>query len=43
LARAIESISAKMGDDVILLGGGDKSTQDDDIKIAKERWSDYNA
>jgi putative addiction module killer protein len=31
------------GDDVILLGGGDKSTQAADIKKAKDRWSDYNA
>ena len=31
------------GDDVILLGGGDKSTQDRDIKTAQERWRDYNA
>jgi putative addiction module killer protein len=31
------------GDDVILLGGGDKSTQAADIKSAKERWRDYNA
>jgi putative addiction module killer protein len=28
---------------VILLGGGDKSTQKSDIDKAKERWSDYNA
>jgi putative addiction module killer protein len=31
------------GDDVILLGGGDKSTQSADIVKAKERWRDYNA
>jgi putative addiction module killer protein len=31
------------GDEVILLGGGDKSTQAADIRKAKERWSDYNA
>lgn len=31
------------GDDVILLGGGDKSTQSADIQRAKDRWSDYNA
>src|SRR5713226_2037544 len=31
------------GDEVILLGGGDKSTQASDIKKAKERWGDYNA
>jgi putative addiction module killer protein len=29
--------------DVILLGGGDKSTQSADIVKAKERWRDYNA
>jgi putative addiction module killer protein len=31
------------GDQVILLGGGDKGTQERDIRVAKERWSDYNA
>ena len=31
------------GDDVILLGGGEKSTQEKDIKTALERWRDYNA
>ena len=31
------------GDDVILLGGGDKSTQNSNIARAKERWRDYNA
>ena len=31
------------GDKVILLGGGDKSTQPTDIKRAQERWRDYNA
>jgi len=31
------------GDDVILLSGGDKSSQASDIKKAKERWRDYNA
>ena len=31
------------GDAVILLCGGDKSTQTSDIKKAKDRWSDYNA
>jgi putative addiction module killer protein len=30
-------------DTVILLGGGDKSTQQVDIEKAKERWVDYNA
>jgi putative addiction module killer protein len=28
---------------VILLGGGDKKTQDADIKKACERWKEYNA
>jgi putative addiction module killer protein len=27
---------------VVLLGGGDKSSQDQDIKKAHERWEDYN-
>ena len=31
------------GDVVIVLGGGNKSSQVSDIKKAKERWSDYNA
>jgi len=31
------------GDDVVLLGGGDKDTQEADIKTAKSRWKDYNA
>jgi len=31
------------GDEVILLGAGDKSTQNADIAKAKERWKDYNA
>jgi putative addiction module killer protein len=31
------------GDKVILLGGGEKPTQDADIKTVKRRWSDYNA
>jgi putative addiction module killer protein len=31
------------GDDVILLGGGTKSTQENDIKTAKHLWSQYNA
>ena len=31
------------GDAVIVLCGGDKSSQASDIKKAKERWSDYNA
>ena len=26
---------------ILLLCGGDKSTQDKDIKLAKEYWSDY--
>ncbi len=28
---------------ILLLGGGDKHTQDLDIAKAKERWKDYNA
>ena len=31
------------GNEVILLGGGTKSTQDRDIETAKQRWSEYNA
>ena len=31
------------GNEVILLGGGDKSTQVSDIRKAKEYWKDYNA
>ena len=31
------------GDQVILLCGGDKSTQDADIRRAKGFWRDYNA
>jgi putative addiction module killer protein len=31
------------GEKVVLLGGGDKSTQPADIAKAKRRWSDYNA
>lgn len=31
------------GDQVILLLAGDKSSQDSDIKKAKEFWRDYNA
>lgn len=35
---------AKDGDNIILLlVGGDKSTQQNDIKQAQEYWSDYNA
>ena len=29
--------------EIILLGGGDKSTQTHDIKMSKECWEDYNA
>jgi putative addiction module killer protein len=29
---------AEVGDEIILLGGGDKSTQPRNIRIAKERW-----
>jgi putative addiction module killer protein len=28
---------------VVLLGGGDKSSQSVDIKRCKRRWDDYNA
>ncbi len=28
---------------VVLLGGGDKGSQEADIRAAKERWADYNA
>ena len=31
------------GDNLILLGGGKKTTQGNDIKTAKRRWSEYNA
>ena len=31
------------GDDIILLWGGSKKTQREDIKTAKEYWRDYNA
>jgi putative addiction module killer protein len=31
------------GDKVILLGGSTKANQESQIKIAKARWSDYNA
>ena len=31
------------GNEVILLGGGDKSTQVSDIRKAKDCWKDYNA
>jgi putative addiction module killer protein len=31
------------GDEIILLGGGDKSTQVSDIRKAKGCWKDYNA
>lgn len=29
--------------EIVLLGGGDKSTQASDIRKAKESWEDYNA
>jgi putative addiction module killer protein len=31
------------GDEIILLWGGTKKTQDEDIETAKEFWRDYNA
>jgi putative addiction module killer protein len=31
------------GDEIILLWGGTKKTQDEDIKTAKKFWRDYNA
>ena len=31
------------GDDVILLGGGDKDTQAGDIRTVKKRWEEYHA
>jgi putative addiction module killer protein len=31
------------GDEIVLLGGGDKSTQSADILKAKDCWEDYNA
>lgn len=31
------------GDEIILLWGGTKKTQDEDIRTAKEFWRDYNA
>jgi len=31
------------GDEMILLGGGDKSKQSSDIEKARKRWEDYNA
>lgn len=30
------------GSKIILLGGGDKGSQGDDIRKAKERWRDYH-
>jgi putative addiction module killer protein len=30
-------------DQIILLTGGDKNTQDSDIQRAKQYWEDYNA
>ncbi len=31
------------GDCIVLLGGGDKGTQNRDVEAAKRRWADYNA
>jgi putative addiction module killer protein len=31
------------GDEIVLLGGGDKHTQVSDIEKAKECWEEYNA
>jgi hypothetical protein len=31
------------GDEAVLLGGGDKTSQTADIEKAKDRWKDYNA
>ena len=31
------------GDQIILLWGGTKQTQEDDIRIARRFWGDYNA
>ena len=31
------------GDEIILLGGGDKSTQGPDIRKARKRWEEYDA
>jgi putative addiction module killer protein len=34
---------AEDGDDLVLLTGGTKESQQSDIATAKEYWSDYNA
>ena len=31
------------GDEIIILGAGDKGAQDSDIRKAQECWEDYNA
>lgn len=43
IGRGYRIYFAEDGDDVILLGGGEKSSQDRDIKTAKQRWIEYNA
>jgi putative component of toxin-antitoxin plasmid stabilization module len=37
------SATGSTPNEIILLGGGDKSTQTSDIRKAKECWGDYNA